>query len=93
MFELQYNLMKDKKNGLRSVTGTVVDLNTVTTSTPMESFEKGDLVVVIHAEDYKRTFESMMKRINEMDEKIEDQSELLHENIVTERGFFKRFRK
>jgi hypothetical protein len=50
-------------------------------------------VVVIHAEDYKKTFESMMKRINEMDEKIDDQSELLHENIVTEKGFFKRFRK
>jgi hypothetical protein len=85
--------MIDKKKSLRSVTGTVVDPNTVKTLEPMESFKKGDAVVVVHADDYRRTFESMMNRINEMDEKIQEQSKLLQENIVEEKGFFKRFRK
>jgi len=85
--------MTAKKKSIRSVTGTIADQTTVKTSEPMDSLEPGDVVVIIHADDYKRTFESMMKRINEMDEKIDDQSKLLNENIVEKKGFLKRFRK
>jgi hypothetical protein len=85
--------MTAKKKGIRSVTGTVIDQNTVKTTEPMDTLKLGDVVVIMHAEDYKRTFESMMKRINEMDEKIDDQSKLLNENIIEKKGFLKRFKK
>ena len=70
-----------------------MDQTTVKTTEPMETLKLGDVVVIMHAEDYKRTFESMMKRINEMDEKIDDQSKLLNENIIEKKGFLKRFKK
>ena len=85
--------MTAKKKSIRSVTGTVMDQTTVKTTEPMETLKLGDVVVIMHAEDYKRTFESMMKRINEMDEKIDDQSKLLKENIIEKKGFLKRFKK
>jgi hypothetical protein len=85
--------MTAKKKSIRSVTGTVMDQTTVKTTEPMDTLKLGDVVVIMHAEDYKRTFESMMKRINEMDEKIDDQSKLLNENIIEKKGFLKRFKK
>lgn len=85
--------MNTKKQKIRSATGRVVDLETVKIINDDNTLKPDDLVVIINAEDYQRSFEKMMKRINEMDEKVNDQSKLLNENIVEDKGFFGRFKK
>lgn len=61
----------------------------------MNNLKPDDIVVIIHADDYKETFEKMMKRIDKMDENINEQSVYLNENIIEykKKGFFGRFRK
>jgi hypothetical protein len=82
------------KQTIRSATGRVLDSSTVKLMDESSDLKPDDVVVVIHAEDYKQTFEMMMKRISEMDEKVNDQSKLLNENTAQEnKGFIGRFRK
>jgi len=78
---------------IRSATGRLVDSETVKFSNEDNTLKPDDLVVIIHADDYKRSFEKMMNRISEMDEKINDQSKLLNENIIEDKSFLGRFRK
>jgi len=86
--------MSTKKQTMRSATGRVLDSGTVEILDESPNIKPGDVVVIIHAEDYQETFDRMMKRINEMDEKINDQSKLLNENVAQEKkGFIGRFRK
>lgn len=86
--------MSTKKQTLRSATGRMADSETVKILDGAQTLKPDDLVVVIHAEDYQKTFEKMMQRINEMDEKVDDQSKLLKENAIQEKkGFIGRFRK
>lgn len=85
--------MNTKKQKIRSATGRLVDSETVKFSNEDNTLKPDDVVVIIHADDYKRSFEKMMNRISEMDEKINDQSKLLNENIVEEKSFLGRFRK
>lgn len=73
--------MNSKKKDLRSTTGRVVDSNTIKTIEEMESFKPDDIVVIIHADDYKESFEKMMQRINKMDETVSEHSTYLNENI------------
>jgi hypothetical protein len=89
------NIMTSKKRNLRSTTGIVKDSNTIQTLETMETLKPDDVVVIIHAEDYKASFEEMMKRIDKMDENINEQSMYLNENIIEykKKGFFGRFRK
>lgn len=86
--------MNSKKKNLRSTTGRVVDSNTIKTIEAMESFKPNDIVVIIHADDYKESFEKMMQRINKMDETVNEHSTYLNENIKpANTGFLGRFRK
>ncbi len=86
--------MSTKKQTIRSATGRMVDLKTVKLLDEDHALKPDDLVVVIHADDYQKTFEMMMQRISEMDEKVNDQSKLLKENADQEKkGFIGRFRK
>jgi hypothetical protein len=72
----------------------MVDLETVKLLDKTHTLKPDDLVVVIHADDYQKTFEMMMQRISEMDEKVNDQSKILKENADQEKkGFIGRFRK
>ena len=59
----------------------------------MDTLKPDDIVVIIHIDDYKETFERMMKRIGEMDEQVNEQSLFLNENIKEKKGFLGRFRK
>ncbi len=87
--------MSAKKENLRSTTGIVKDSNTIQTIESMETLKPDDVVVIIHVDDYKESFEMMMKRIEKMDEKVSEQSVLLNENIIDhkKKGFLGRFRK
>ncbi|MTK63682.1 MAG: hypothetical protein F8N15_03930 [Methanobacterium sp.] len=86
--------MSTKKQIIRSATGRMIDSETVKILDGSQTLKPDDVVVVIHAEDYKKTFEKMMERISEMDEKVNDQSKLLKENAIQEKkGFIGRFRK
>ncbi len=86
--------MNTKKQNLRSATGRMVDSETVKILDESHALKPDDVVVIINAEDYQRTFEKMMKRINEMDEKVNDQSKLLNENVAKEeKSFLGRFKK
>ena len=87
--------MSSKKENIRSTTGIVKDLNTIQTIESMESLKPDDVVVIIHVDDYKETFEKMMQRIEKMDEKVSEQSVFLNENIKDheKKGFLGRFRK
>jgi hypothetical protein len=86
--------MSTKKQTIRSATGRMVDSETVKLMDEDHNLKTDDLVVVIHADDYQKTFEKMMQRISEMDEKVNDQSKILKENAVQEKkGFIGRFRK
>ena len=91
---MNVKLMNSKKKNLRSTTGRVVDSNTIKTIEAMESFKPDDIVVIIHADDYKESFEKMMQRINKMDETVNEHSTYLNENIKpASKGFLGRFRK
>jgi len=85
--------MSAKKEKLRYSTGTVKDSNTIKTFESMDTLKPDDIVVIIHIDDYKETFERMMKRIGEMDEQVNEQSLFLNENIKEKKGFLGRFRK
>lgn len=87
--------MRARKDTIRSVTGIVKDSNTIQTAEAMETLKPDDIVVIIHADDYKETFEKMMKRIEAMDEKINEQSVYLNENIIEQKkkGILGRFKK
>ncbi len=88
-------IMSAKKENLRSATGIVKDSNTIQTIESMETLKPDDVVVIIHVDDYKKSFEKMMKRIEKMDEKVSEQSVFLNENIIDhkKKGFLGRFRK
>ena len=75
-------IMSAKKENLRSATGIVKDSNTIQTIESMETLKPDDVVVIIHVDDYKKSFEKMMKRIEKMDEKVSEQSVFLNENII-----------
>ena len=82
----------DKK--IRSTTGKVVDSNTIKTSDIMESLKTDDIVVIIHADDYRESFEGMIKRINRMDDKVNEQSVYLNKSMKNQKkGFLGRFRR
>jgi len=87
--------MSAKKENLRSATGIVKDSNTIQTIESMETLKPDDVVVIIHVDDYKESFEKMMQRIEKMDEKVSEQSVFLNENIIDhkKKGFLGRFRK
>ena len=87
--------MSAKKENLRSTTGIVKDSNTIQTIESMETLKPDDVVVIIHIDDYKESFEKMMQRIEKMDEKVSEQSVFLNENIIDhkKKGFLGRFRK
>ncbi len=87
--------MSVKKENLRSTTGIVKDSNTIQTIESMETLKPDDVVVIIHVDDYKESFEKMMQRIQKMDEKVSEQSVFLNENIIDhkKKGFLGRFRK
>ncbi len=87
--------MSAKKENLRSTTGIVKDSNTIQTIESMETLKPDDVVVIIHVDDYRDSFEKMMQRIQKMDEKVSEQSVLLNENIIDhkKKGFLGRFRK
>jgi len=87
--------MSVKKENLRSTTGIVKDSNTIQTVESMETLKPDDVVVIIHVDDYKESFEKMMQRIEKMDEKVSEQSVFLNENIIDhkKKGFLGRFRK
>ena len=74
--------MSNKKRDLRSTTGIVKDSNTIQTLESMETLKPDDIVVIIHVDDYKESFEKMMQRIDKMDENINEQSTYLNENII-----------
>jgi hypothetical protein len=88
-------IMSAKKENLRSTTGIVKDSNTIQTIESMETLKPDDVVVIIHVDDYRDSFEKMMQRIQKMDEKVSEQSVLLNENIIDhkKKGFLGRFRK
>ena len=88
-------IMSAKKENLRSATGIVKDSNTIQTIESMETLKPDDVVVIIHVDDYKKSFEKMMQRIEKMDEKVSEQSVFLNENIIDhkKKGFLGRFRK
>jgi len=88
-------IMSVKKENLRSTTGIVKDSNTIQTVESMETLKPDDVVVIIHVDDYKESFEKMMQRIEKMDEKVSEQSVFLNENIIDhkKKGFLGRFRK
>jgi len=75
-------IMSAKKENLRSTTGIVKDSNTIQTIESMETLKPDDVVVIIHVDDYRDSFEKMMQRIQKMDEKVSEQSVLLNENII-----------
>lgn len=86
--------MTTKKQTIRSATGKVVNSGTVKILEESHDLKPDDVVVIINAEDYQKTFDKMMQRINEMDEKVNDQSKILNENAAQEnKGFIGRFRK
>ena len=85
--------MSARKKKIRYSTGVVKDSNTIKTYESLDTLKTDDVVVIIHADDYKESFESMMKRINKMDEQVNEQSVFLNENIKEKKGFFRRFRK
>jgi hypothetical protein len=85
--------MSTSKKNIRSATGRVVDSNTIKTLDPTETLKPDDIVVIIHADDYRESFEGMMNRINQMDEKFTEQSVLLNKNIKDSKsGLLGRFR-
>jgi hypothetical protein len=84
--------MSNKKKNLRTSTGVVIDSNTIKTVEPMDNLKVDDVVVIIHADDYRESFESMMQRINKMDDKVSEQSKLLNGNIKENKGFLGRFK-
>jgi hypothetical protein len=88
-------MMSAKEENLRSTTGIVKDSNTIQTIESMETLKPDDIVVIIHIDDYKESFEKMMQRIEKMDEKVSEQSVFLNENIKDheKKGFLGRFRK
>ena len=86
-------MMSAKKEKLRYSTGMVKDSNTIKTFESMDTLKPDDAVVIIHLDDYKQTFERMMKRIGEMDEQVNEQSLFLNENIKEKKGVLGRFRK
>jgi hypothetical protein len=88
-------IMSAKKENLRSTTWIVKDSNTIKTIESMETLKPDDVVVIIHVDDYKKSFEKMMQRIEKMDEKVSEQSVFLNENIIDhkKKGFLGRFRK
>ena len=53
--------MSNKKRDLRSATGIVKDSNTIQTLETMKTLKPDDIVVIIHADDYKESFEKMME--------------------------------
>jgi len=85
--------MSAKKEKLRYSTGMVKDSNTIKTFESMDTLKPDDAVVIIHLDDYKKTFERMMKRISEMDEQVNEQSVYLNENLKEKKGVLGRFRK
>jgi NhaP-type Na+/H+ and K+/H+ antiporter len=87
--------MSARKDTIRSATGIVKDSNTIQTVEVMETLKPDDVVIIIHADDYKESFEKMMNRIEAMDEKVNEQSIYLNENIVDQKkkGFLGRFKK
>jgi hypothetical protein len=86
--------MSTNKNVIRSSTGKVVDSNTIKTLDVMDTLKPDDVVVIIHADDYRESFQGMIKRINQMDEKVTEQSEFLNKNIKDKKkGFLGRFRR
>jgi len=86
--------MSTKKQTIRSATGRMLDSGTVEILDESHDLKPDDVVVVIHAKDYKETFDKMVQRINEMDEKVNDQSKILTESMVQEnKGFIGRFLK
>jgi hypothetical protein len=86
-------MMSAKKEKLRYSTGMVKDSNTIKTFESMDTLKPDDAVVIIHLDDYKKTFERMMKRISEMDEQVNEQSVYLNENLKEKKGVLGRFRK
>ena len=86
--------MSTNKKVIRSTTGKVVDSNTIKTLDVMEILKPDDIVVIIHADDYRESFQGMIERINQMDEKVTEQSEFLNKNIKNKKkGFLGRFRR
>jgi hypothetical protein len=86
--------MRTGKKNIRSATGRVVDENTIKTLDTLETLKPDDIVVIIHADDYRESFEGMMNRINQMDEKVSEQSVFLNKNIKdSNSGFLGRFRR
>ncbi len=84
--------MSGEQDSLRSATGKVLDSNTVKTFEAMDTLKPDDVVVIIHIDDYNKSFKMMMERINEMDEKVEEQSEFIETVKIGEKGFLDRFR-
>jgi hypothetical protein len=86
--------MSTNKKIIRSTTGRVIDSNTIKTIDAMENLETDDIVVIIHEDDYKESFKGMMKRINQMDKKVNEQNVFLNKNIKNKKkGFLGRFRR
>ena len=84
--------MSGEQDSLKSATGKVLDSNTVKTFEAMDTLKPDDVVVIIHIDDYNKSFKMMMERINEMDEKVEEQSEFIETVKIGEKGFLDRFR-
>lgn len=86
--------MSTKKQTIRSATGRMLDSGRVEILDESHDLKPDDVVVIIHAKDYQKTFDKMIQRINEMDEKVNDQSKILNESMAQEnKGFIGRFRK
>ena len=85
--------MSTKKDGFRSATGVVINSETIKTSESMKTLKTGDTVVIIHSEDYKRFFDSIMNRINKMDEELDQQVDFVDKNIkIKNKGLLGRFK-
>jgi hypothetical protein len=81
------------KKKLRSATGVVKDSKSIETFEPMNTLKPDDIVVIIHAEDYRNSFESMIRRINDMDEKVTEQSMFLTGDVKEKnKGFLGRLK-
>lgn len=85
--------MPNKKDDFRSATGIVINSETIKTSESMKTLKPGDTVVIIHSEDYKRFFDTIMNRINKMDEELDKQVEFVDTNIkIKNKGLLGRFK-